>query len=390
MTVAFLCFVPLITFNALVDPYYDTGFITKEGFNKIKTESVYSGGRIWIGNAIVHDQPEFVVIGTSKTGVGMPRNIKEFNGLSYLNISVGASNIYELSKIIDYLIHNNQNLKSVLFTLDFLTFSSRRKVRGDFYQSSINGRNSPIDKISRLLSYECFKLSQRTMRNNYEQNFSIMQNGSRSKFENFFDKNFFLNAESYAYFDYCEDRVNLFKKSISKLLNKKIDLKLMISPTHCVQYIGYKHLGIWHEFLKWKKHLTKIVNSLSKSHSSLALFDFSTHNERTMSSISINEREMIWFRDSTHYTPAYGDDILKILYKRNSSKSRLHQILKVSTIDQYIAASKLAQSEYERRNPTEVEWVKDMYFRTQDLRISNIKSYERAQNKSSPYELIWQ
>lgn len=384
-----VCLVPFVSFNAIIDPFYDTGLFLKDGLNKVKTESVYSGGRLWVANSINHNQPEFVIIGTSKSWVGMPRDIDRFIGLSYMNASIGGSNIYELTTVIDYLIENNANLKSVLFTLDFLTFSSRRTARGDFYKSSFVGRNTLFDKVVNLSSYNYFELSLKTLKNNRDKKFTVIKKGSRDIFEKFFTHNFFLNAESYAYFDYSQNRIELFKDAVTKLLDNQIKLKLVISPTHCLQLSGYKYLGIWDEFKTWKKQLTQIVDAQNSRGKQIELLNFSIHNERTMSPILDEEDRMQWFRDSTHYTPRFGNDILDAVYNPNSIHKNLYTTLRNSNIDQQIKKMELLQVKYETANPDKIRWINEIYMESAELRAINVEAYKKARAQGIEYELTW-
>ena len=146
---------------------------------------------MYVANAIKRN-PEYIVLGTSKSLNGMPLSQNKFNEYRYLNCSIPGTNFYELSIIIDYILTHGENVEQVVLTLDFLTFSSRRTIQGDFNISKFSSEYNLWSDFCQLLSWKCLYDSYLTFKKNREGFYTSNLQGDRFRFFEFFQVNFLL------------------------------------------------------------------------------------------------------------------------------------------------------------------------------------------------------
>ena len=379
----------IIGINAAIDPDFETGFPQISFFNKYKTETRKNGGRVWVANAIKHLKPEYVILGTSKSQRGMLQTDQSYRGYRFLNASIPGTNFYELSTIIDYLLNIDGDIKVVILTLDFLTFSSRRTIQGDFRNSKFCSDYSCWKSVSQLISYRCLHDSFNTYQKNRTGYLPHIPLGTREIFSKYFKNNFFINAEAYAHYQFSPERMHLFRNGLRKLLNAGVDVKLRISPSHCSQYAGYKKLKIWNQFKNWKQNIVTTVEELKTEYPWLRIHDFALHNSRTMEKIpEINsEAKMRWFKDSNHYTQEFGKDMLNILHGENDSQE-LFVLLTQENIQLILNEMELEQNKYTSKNQNEIAWVSQKYQETEVLRKKNLDYYQWTQKIGQPYKIV--
>lgn len=191
-------------------------FLKFHFFNKCKTETRKKGGRVRVANAIKQLKPEYVILGTSKSQIGMLQMDQSYRGYRFLNASIPSTNFYELSTIIDYLLNIDGDIKVVILTLDFLTFSSRRTIQGDFRNSKFCSDYSCWKSVSQLISYRCLHDSFQTYQKNRRGYLPHIPLGTRKIFSKYFKNNFFINAEAYAHYQFSPERMHLFRNGLRR------------------------------------------------------------------------------------------------------------------------------------------------------------------------------
>ncbi|MDJ0536372.1 MAG: hypothetical protein QNJ70_28435 [Xenococcaceae cyanobacterium MO_207.B15] len=116
------------------DPYGDFRLINIQGINTEKILADSGGERRSKANDITYSEYDTIILGTSRALRTLDPNHPVFKNRKAYNLSLRGSNIYEIYQVYNYA-RKKQALKTVVFPLDFLTFTDNRTVSGDFKSS---------------------------------------------------------------------------------------------------------------------------------------------------------------------------------------------------------------------------------------------------------------
>jgi len=261
-------------FNWAVDPYGKYQIIKIAGFNLEKTQVEIIGLRTLKAIGLLNADYRAVILGSSRAHNGINPNHAVFKsiGLTY-NVSLNGTNIYELEEIFTFILKHHHNLQEVVFSLDFLTFSTRRTVGPDFEQSLFSDNYSVWTKLSHTFSLDEGYYSIQTILDNVARKRAayhgiITEQGFAKRkfplphsqlFVKVLSKRFFVNKYTYAAFCYSQDRLQRFQRILAKARQRGILVRLFISPIHAWQQEAIRIMGLYPTFEQWKRDLTTIL-----------------------------------------------------------------------------------------------------------------------------------
>ncbi len=370
--------------NYMVDPYsiFDTNNFKKYYHNKYR-----------ITNSLILKREEFdtLIIGTSRTQRAINPSNKNLEGKTY-NLSMPASNVYEIKQIFDFIVENQNNLDTIIYGVDFLTFSDKRYPRKQFKESLFSNKNEYYSTLLKILySPETTKDSTRNIQYNINERASNYSDGYREKgspktknlkksFKKILTNNFLVNRENYACYNNSIERHEMFRDILNLTYKKNIKLKLFIPPLHYRQYMALYHLGLFDIYIDWIKDISKKVNEVNEEHRSnlIELYDFSNLNYITTEKIPDNNKDKMKYHfESSHYTSKTGDIILDRLYGKNSFGNQLNNI----NIDTYVLNKKKTMLEFfNKENSTLVE-IEKLFIQTIKKRKANCSKYKNVLTK---------
>ncbi len=327
-------------FNWLINPFgqYSPNISLKR-INVQKTQMAVGGGRIFKASALLNTNYRVVILGTSRANVGInPLHPKlEQMGGAY-NAGLNGSNLYEIEKIFNFVLKNNKNTKLVIFSLDFIMFSNRRKTNADFEQSLFAGNHHWLTQLAHTFSLDEAYYSFLTLKDNFGRKRSIYDamytdRGATKQtfdaphhtlFKNILAKNFLVNTNTYAGFCYSQDRLMRFKRILQTAREQEVDLVFFISPIHAWLLETIHLMGLYPAFEQWKRDLVNLIAenaNLNPTQKSFPLWDFTGYNQFTTETIPDNlDQAMQWYWEASHYQHSLGNLVLTNILDKKATQ----------------------------------------------------------------------
>ncbi|RKZ80589.1 MAG: hypothetical protein DRR19_23355 [Candidatus Parabeggiatoa sp. nov. 1] len=372
-------------FNWLIDPFGKYQVIKIAGINTEKTQVEVIGIRTIKAIGLLGADYRAVILGTSRANnaINPAHEIFAEIGATY-NASLAGTNIYELEKVFNYVLKHHPNLTTVVFSLDFLTFSSRRTVNADFEQSMFSEQFSLWTKLSNTFSVDEAYYSVKTIIDNSAQKQAayhaiLTKQGFANRtfplphhqlFINILSKNFFVNKQTYAGFCYSQDRLNRFKRMIEKSRQRGIVVRLFISPIHAWQLEALRIMGLSSTFEQWKRDLTAILAQDAAQHpDKYPLWDFTGYNSLTTEAIPVAPQQpMQWYWESSHFKKELADLVLDKLFDYHSPDRVIPDdfgvLINSDNIEAHLLMLREAQQRYHQTHPEDIAEIEALAAKT--------------------------
>jgi hypothetical protein len=372
----FLCInIVIIGFNAYVDPLNRLAHLQLPRLEIDRDPS--TGGRAKTASGLLAGDINALMLGSSRVEVGLDPEHPLFDGFHAYDASLRGTNLYEISRVYDFALEHN-DIELVVYGVDFLTFSTRRTVRADYYESAFHTEAmlvtarylASIDSLNQSFGALASDPQHLAKRGRKEFGYSSSDNASydqRQVFKEVLLTNFITNPLTYGEFEYGSDRLAMFREMLEESARRGVDLKLFISPVHAWQLETMASMGLLETYNRWQGDLVDIVASVNESMgSSFVLWDFSGYNEITTESVpAVGERgkRMTWYRDSSHYREEVGDMVLSRMAPRDQSprlQSDFGEILSPETMSAYTSRFMEARDRYRSSHKDAVAEIADM------------------------------
>lgn len=385
MMIFFVGLLLVASFNFVVDPQKIFAVVDIKGFNHEKPFIKDGGMRKLKSFEIDRGNYDTILLGTSRVIRGLSPLHPAFNSSLVYNLGFPGTNMLEIYKVFQFT-KNNTKISTVILGLDFLTFSNKRTVSGDFNDSRFAHKNIFSIYIDTILSMKNAIKSLRTLTQQDSSDITIIHGfrnqrktdiNHRKLFRNILTKNFLVNQQTYAGFSYSKNRLDLFRQLVEDCREKNIKLSLFISPIHARQIEAMRVLNIFPEFQQWKRDLVKILAEDAAANANkqpIFLWDFSGYNSITTEKIppAGSKQEMKWYWESSHYKKELGDIVLDTMLnypkKNQNAPSDFGVILNSSNIESHLKRIRAEQALYKQNFPEEVEEVERLARETAHLR----------------------
>lgn len=376
-----LLFGAIIAITFSVDPYGIFGSPTVPRFNEKK---YYSLDRIANSIRLTHDSFTTIIFGTSRTLVGMDTKDSAFKGEHVFNASMSGTGIEELYKVFNYALNRQQDLESIVYGVDFLTFSDKRTVHKQFKESLYNDEGSRMQTYLRVLfSMKALEASIETVVKNIRSEPAIVIDGYISKenidvnhrklFREILENNFLVGRETYGCYNYDSKRMKIFGDMLRKAVQREVTIYLFISPLHARHYYALKSLGLINEYKSWIIKLVREVEKVRQEHDAeINLWDFGGFNSVTTEAVPSDEKtKMSFYWESSHYKKQVGSVILKTMKSRTQQTPGFGVLLNENNVMNRLYQMEHGLREYIDKNHDEVEEIDALYRSTSKTRIKN-------------------
>lgn len=328
----------VLTLCARVDPY---------GLNADRPTDIESevdatehAGAFWRkAFAVRHIRPRTVILGTSRAMSALDSGHPAFSAedAPVFNLALGGVQVDQMRLL---LIHANtvSHLRKAVIGLDLEAFLGGG--RSDFHAAALAGnpRSQPA-WLARLLVY----FSPAALASATAQLLAPRSALSRPSFEtvlkeldgqrglvwtaeirNFYARlaQLFPPAATTTRWNTDPRRraaMQSFKHLVAYARAHDIELRLFISPVHARYLEWYRRVGWWPLFQDWKRELVNAIApepQAPATHAPIILWDFSGFHFPTTEAIprlGDLETRMKWYQESSHYSPALGDYILRLV-----------------------------------------------------------------------------
>jgi len=295
-------------FNITIDPFAVIGFPSIMGINAIKPKTL-DNSRLFKAVEMSRIQVKSILLGSSRVDIGLDPTHVALVQPAY-NLALTAPNIYELRRYLEHTLALQSDLEQVVIGLDFQMFNDQRTPQPDFLEQRL-GRAGLVgaDLLDVTLSLDALSASWQTLLRNRDPNPPRSQrvNGMMVRQARDVNLHVFFNTIARAqrqYHDGVYKGYSSYAFSIEHLeaivklcADHNIQLILFISPAHATEWESIYNLGLWPLFEAWKRDMVALH----------PVWDFSGYNSITSEPLSPS---MVYYTDSSHYTPAVGELIL--------------------------------------------------------------------------------
>ena len=323
---AFSFFILTATFNFIVNPYGLFNHHFFSDFVVIKKHTVSS--RMQIFYTTIHNDPQNIMMGTSRIGMLSPSTVTKYLGGTTNNMAMAGSNIEEQSQYLLYMI-NNHSVKNIVWSMDFCSFNPDLPNDGDFtYDRLDSGTYMNRDRKIALVGFQATKNSFLTLYDNFKasdkakEEYERVLNDEDGEFkknmhnsvltkkeiddytawqiENYPKK--FLVVRTFDQPHSIDPNLKKMQTVIDACKKKNINLVIYTSPVSKDFLQLYKDLNLEETFTYWKKGLAEIT----------AYTDFCYLNDITKNPYD--------FLDATHLMPKYSALLFARIFNDTSVK----------------------------------------------------------------------
>jgi hypothetical protein len=373
-----------VVFNWIVDPYWINGAPEIKRFNSIKPLALEYSRLYKIPNVLQHP-PEVLILGSSREENGIDPRHPAFQGSSVFNAAMSAQPYVESKEILLNLAKHGDFPKTIVFGL----FFERANAFGYPLPPDYAEENYDVlHKYKLLLSISTLTTSAITVAKNFSGGQPITEKngfrtpdmwgepllvGHRKVFKEneknyMFDQHFPIPACKSALVDDTQNRktptpMQELQESIAIAYRMKADMKLIIGPSHARQWETIQASGLWGQFEDWKRMVVQMVESeaLKAQAAPFQVWDFSGYNsiteEDVPSDTEINKR-MLYYFDSSHFTPVAGDLVINRIFNLTSPELSLPDdfgvLLSSQNIEAHIADIRLARERYRQSHQADI------------------------------------
>lgn len=312
---------------------------------------------------VIKKDYDTLILGSSRALAGLDPLAPNLIHKSTYNASLTATNMYEIHKVFELALQN-ENLKTIIISLDFLTFSDKRMFNRDFHTSRFATKYFWLLNLHQLISLQNFEYSLQTIIYNFK-GIKLKKNYTKQGFRQFIGEeiphrelfikvsNRFLDTPSF--FSYSQERLTLFKEILEKCHQNNIELYIFTSPVHSRHLEVMRMLEKYTIFEQWKRDLVNTIEQVNQQYPNKApflLFDFTGYNSITTEAIPAkgSQEQMTWYTESSHYKKELGDLVLDIVLNYPSRNDNIPDdfgiLINNNNIESHLANIRSQQRKY--------------------------------------------
>lgn len=377
---ALLFLLSLPVFNALVDPYDAFHLWRAAGFNSEKTELLSRGGRVEKSLRLREVPFDTVLVGSSRVLVSMDPKSPYLGGDKAYNAGLGGTNMYELSRVIEYIVRHQPGLEQLIIGLDFSMFNDYRTVNGDYDASGFAGRSAwqlysyllfsqaalldSLDTLATNLGGE----HDRVRGDGYQDAppLDMLERGPRPAFAAVIDQ-YRDDDETFAGLAadgrYDAERLDMLRDALILASGRGVEIKIFISPIHVLLIETMERMGIASLYEQWKRHLVAMVeqvNGQGRLAAPIQVWDFGDYNSITTEAVppAGQSARMRWYWEPSHYRREVSELVLaRIMGDQDAPglPDDFGVLLTPQTIDLHSRRMRAAQAAYRAGHGADLE-----------------------------------
>ncbi len=330
----------LFAVNLVIDPYGLLQLFKIQDLNTVKPR-MYNNARMLKAHQVASTQPKSLVIGSSRSDVGLNPQVAERLGFGIpsFNSSIPSARIREVSAYVQHA-HNEGDLNEVVVGLDFFMFDANKPFEPGFELGRLSLENNDLvwlnrakDYLRAFFSYDALDATIHTVLNEDQYAVDYLDNGTQDphfRQENVSKKGghraafkaalreTVISRDAIADMKYASSSIaqNSELAELSGLLHfcksRSIDVYLVISPVHALWLEAIWELGLWPDYERWKRDLIEMVESYNNTgdKSEIALWDFTGYSDINKEGVpreGNNTDEMHWYWEASHYKQSTGN-----------------------------------------------------------------------------------
>lgn len=373
LVAALLMTATLAGFNWWVDPY--AIYRDREALLKQSHPILVMNERVFKTVGLARTSADVVILGTSRTDIGIGREHEAFAGRRVLNLATFGQPIQETRRLMQIAVKQGHP-KTIILGLDFFAFNMLFVPPSDYVEENY----SPLRPYSLMLSVSALSDAWTAARRKvpaagdccYADGFRTPQ--ALSGLAGSYRKSFIGNERMYLlekYLPYPECRFSFsghgaenslddFRAMVRLARQRGIDLRLFISPSHARQWETLAIAGLWEQWEDWKRQLVRINEEEGGKAEPLPLWDFSGYDEVSAEAVpAAGDRKtlMRWYSDSAHYTPELGKRIVRRMFAADGDAWGLS--MNGANVGAHLAQLRSARERYRATHPQDIAEIEN-------------------------------
>lgn len=351
-------------FNLVIDPYGVWRLVDIPGINTAKSER-REQNYLFKAADLMRERPQVLLMGSSRVAFGLDPDHPAFAQNGWTRVYNGAltgGHMYAMRRYIEHAIHNNPDLKLIIWGLDFFAFSDKVELPESFSDERLVTDHLPLPDVASVLwSLDALRASYRT----------VLSNLRRPGYEPY-HANGQLTAQDMAATVRRKGMVQRFDQSLRLYLNEPgrlrdyhdspaawaeleyvlrlveqrgIELRLFVSPVHAALLEAIRQRGHWETYRWWLQRL-----AWYRSYQDFA-------RPGPVTSEPIGDR-MTNYWDVSHYRSGVGDRLLECVFPRLAGCNWGVSVEAVqATIARDLAVLDARMAAWETAHPQDVRFV---------------------------------
>ncbi len=367
----------LAGFNWRVDPYGI--YRDREALRQQSQPILVMNERVFKTVGLVHTPADIVLLGTSRTDIGIGRDNPAFTGKRVLNLATFGQPIRETRRLMELAVTEGKT-KTIIVGLDFFAFNTLFAPPSDYVEDNYNSTRP----YSLMLSVSTLSDSLAVMRRKVPgEGDCCFGDGFRTpatlgSLAGSYQRQFAANErmyllEKYLPYPACDfsfegadgrSALDDFRAMLTLAHRHHIDLRFFISPSHARQWETLAVAGLWDKWEVWKRRLVQHNQdvALESGAMPLPLWDFSGYDAISTEPVpTADERDRImhWYSDSSHYTPDLGVRIMQRIFGQPVAgvPADWGVLLNSHQIDAWLARLRAARADYSRTHQQDIDEI---------------------------------
>ena len=311
-------------FNALVDPFGIMGSPDLPGLTARDTRLHEDGGRVHVGDQLARGGERGIILGSSRTVDGFPRDPADLPG-GFINAGMRGTNIFELSQAAA-LAAGNDSLHCVVIGLDLDEFGTHSKAKSTYWLSALRDGHADFARARVALSPSTFGASVQLLADNLTGSEprvpwadTYPAGAQRERYENGTRGIY----RFYLGYRFDPERLALFETVLDRLTAEGVQVTGFIHPLHAWREEALFRAGRGDDFLAFRAALTEVFDRYADRQPAGAclpgggaqLYDFSGF--RPFAALPAPAAEAVnahpTFYEPSHYLPHVGADMLAVM-----------------------------------------------------------------------------
>ena len=255
--------------------------------------------------------------------------------------------------------------KRLILCLDFISFNDARNQRQGFYAEVLGPGGLRRSLPRTLFSYAALKRSRNTIRNSTQgKSTSYRSDGFRA----FTPRaglergtmimpvaSFLSRGGAYLDFPGFKTKLAVFSTLLREMKARDPSITIVIPPIHATQLEAIDEAGLWTMFEDWKRGVTAICRKFE-----YPCWDFADYTPVSTVPLAAAKE---YFGDSSHFTPAVGNMILRHLNAGAVSDGPFGTLLNQKDIESHLSAIRGGRERYRREHGEDVWAVREIAIR---------------------------